>query len=393
MERRYDIDWLRIAAVLLLIPYHTARVFNWQEDFYVKNDPTSRGAQGLIDFVGPWHMSLLFLLAGASSWLAFRHRRAGAYVGERFKRLLVPFIFAVPVLVLPQTWLAYRWHGKGDLCYWEYFPLFFTTAEGDLGGYQGGFSPGPLWFVLFLFAFSLVGLPLFLWLRNGGGRHVVSGFARLCRIPGLIVLLPALVLLLPWLQTDDDFSGQPPIGFFLLVVLGFILLSDERIGGVIDRQWSWLLSLGIAASVAYIFIEPRTGDWPDWIVLYLTVKLLYEIGVWSMILGLLGFGHRHLTASGAVLRYATEAAYPFYIIHQTVIVTIAYFVCRWEWPSAAKFSFIASASLLLTGAVYEIAVRRWKPVRFLFGMKPLKRAAPRVTRPLSTAPATRRRAR
>ena len=143
LERRYDIDWLRIAAVLLLIPFHTARVFNWEEDFYVKNDPTSGVAQRFIDFVGPWHMSLLFLLAGTATWLAFRYRSAGQYAGERFKRLLVPFIFGLVVIVPPQTWLAYRWHGKGDPSYWSYYPDFWTTTtDGGVDGYQGGWTPG-----------------------------------------------------------------------------------------------------------------------------------------------------------------------------------------------------------------------------------------------------------
>ena len=368
--RRNDVDWLRVAAVLLLIPFHTARVFNWEEDFYVKNDPTSVAAQRFIDFVGPWHMSLLFLLAGAASWLAFRHRGAARYAGERFKRLLIPFIFGVLVIVPPQTWLAYRWHGKGDISYWEYFPKFFTTTtDGTLDGYQGGFTPGHMWFVLFLFVFSLVALPVFLWLRNGGGRRLVNGFARAAQVPGLLVLIPVLILLLPWLQTDDDLSGQPPIGFFLLVLLGFVLFADERIGRVIARDWVWLLGLGVAASLAYIWAEPRAGDWGDTLEVYVGVKLLYETGVWCVILGLLGLGHRFLMGSGPLLKYATEAAYPFYILHQTVIVALAYVICAWDWPVAAKFALIAVASLALSVGLYEVVVRRWEPVRFLFGMK------------------------
>jgi hypothetical protein len=116
-----------------------------------------------------------------------------------------------------------------------------------------------MWFVLFLFVFSLVGLPIFLWLRNGGGRRVVTAFARAARAPVLLIAIPVLILLLPWLQTEDDLSGQPPIGFFLLVLLGFVLMADERIGRVIDRHWVWLLVLGVAASVVYIWAEPR--DW------------------------------------------------------------------------------------------------------------------------------------
>ena len=88
------------------------------------------------------------------------------------------------MIVLPQTWLAYRWHGKGDISYWAYFPKFFTTADEGINGYQGGFTPGHLWFILFLFVFSLVALPLFLWLRNRAGRRrALSAFGRLSQIP------------------------------------------------------------------------------------------------------------------------------------------------------------------------------------------------------------------
>jgi fucose 4-O-acetylase-like acetyltransferase len=381
--RRRDLDWLRIAAVLLLIPFHTARVFNWAEDFYIKNDPTDAVAQGFIDFVGPWHMTLLFLLAGAATWLAFRFRGGGQYAGERFKRLLIPFVFGVIVIVPPQTWLAYNTHRGADLSYWEYLPTFFTTAGDDLTGYTGGFTPAHLWFILFLFVFSLVALPLFLWLHNRGGRRVVAWLGRAWRSPVLLILLPVLVLVLPWLITEDGLSGQPPLGFFVVIVLGFLLLGDERIFRTISRHWMWILCLGLAASLAYIWVEPRPGAWRDAVWGFALVKALYETGVWCVILGLLGLFQRFVTAGGPVYRYSTEAAYPFYILHQTVIVAVAYLVVRWDWAPGLKFAAIALASFALTLLVYEVAVRRWGPVRFLFGMKPRKRG---LTEP-ATAPA------
>ena len=373
--RRRDIDWLRIAAVLLLIPFHTARVFNWEEDFYIKNVPTDVPAQRFIDFVGPWHMSLLFLLAGAASWLAFRYRSGGKYAGERFKRLLIPFIFGVLVIVPPQTWLAYNTHHDADLTYWEYLPKFFTTADEGLNGYAGGFTPAHLWFVLFLFAFALVALPLFLWLHNRGGLRVVSFLGRLWQSPVLLILVPVLVLVLPWFVMKDDLSGQPPIGFFVVFVLGFLLLGDERIYRTIARHWVWILCIGVAASLAYIWAEPRAGGFTDGAGGFAAVKALYEAGVWCMILGLLGLAYRFFTAGGPVLSYATEAAYPFYILHQTVIVGVAYFVVQWDWAAGLKFAAIAAASFALSLLIYEVVVRRWGPVRFLFGMKPKKRQA------------------
>jgi glucans biosynthesis protein C len=380
--RRRDIDWLRIVAVLLLIPFHTARVFNWEEDFYIKNVPTDVPSQRFIDFVGPWHMSLLFLLAGLATWLAFRFRSGRQYAGERFKRLLIPFVFGVLVIVPPQTWLAYNTHHGTDLSYWEYLPKFFTTADEGLNGYAGGFTPGHMWFVLFLFVFSLVALPLFVWLYDRGGRRVVSAMGRLWQHPAALILAPALVLVLPWFVTDDDLSGQPPLGFLLLVVLGFLLLGDEGTYRTIAHHWVWILCLGVVVSVAYIWAEPRAGAWGETVAVYAGVKSLYEVGVWCMILGLLGLAQRFFVAAGPVLGYAAEAAYPFYILHQTVIVGVAYFVVQWDWTAGLKFTAITVASFVLSLLLYELAVRRWGPVRFLFGMKPRrKRSAGAAAQP------------
>ena len=85
--------------------------------------------------------------------------------------------------------------------------------------------------------------------------------------------------------------------------------------------------------------------------------------------------HRYADRKGGAYAYATEAAYPFYILHQTVIVGIAYCVVQWDWPSGFKFAAIAIASFTLSLLIYEVAVRRWGPVRFLFGMKPKRRRA------------------
>lgn len=91
-ERRCDIDWLRILAVLLLIPFHTARIFDPFDPFYVKNAERSTAlGYGAIKVLHPWHMPLLFLLAGAATWFAIGFRSGGQYVRERFTRLLVLF--------------------------------------------------------------------------------------------------------------------------------------------------------------------------------------------------------------------------------------------------------------------------------------------------------------
>ena len=96
--RRYDIDWLRIIAVLLLFPFHVARIFNVDEQFYAKSAVLSKGLTYVITYLEPWHMPLFFFLAGASTWFALSHRGGGSYAWERFKRLHQEFNATVQAL-------------------------------------------------------------------------------------------------------------------------------------------------------------------------------------------------------------------------------------------------------------------------------------------------------
>jgi peptidoglycan/LPS O-acetylase OafA/YrhL len=372
--RRYDIDWLRIAAVLLLIPFHTARVFNVGERFYAKNEQLSTALQRFIVFVGPWHMSLLFVLAGAASWFALGYRSGGRYAAERLKRLMAPFLFGLVVIIPPQAYFGMLTNTGADRSWWAQYSYFWTHWENP-DNYVGWWTPGHLWFILFLFVYALLAVGLFVWMRRGGGHRIIGWFAAACRIPGMVIVVPAVLLLAQQaLVPMDDISGQSPVGFFLLFLIGFVMVADERVTAAVDRQWWWALALGVAAMVARAALWPGSEDYPDPSWQDSVVNWLgYQVGLWMVIVGLMGLFHRYAQRKGRAYAYATEAAYPFYILHQTVIVLIAYGVVQWGVGIPLKFTLIAAASFALTVAVYEVAIRRWGFVRPLFGMKPRRR--------------------
>ncbi len=108
-ERRYDLDWLRVLAVLLLIYFHSAAIFYTGDlrEFYIKNDSSSSEMQGFILFVHQWHMPLFFLLSGAATWFALSSRTVGEYVMERFKRL---FIILHQTVVVAIAFYVVRWN-------------------------------------------------------------------------------------------------------------------------------------------------------------------------------------------------------------------------------------------------------------------------------------------
>jgi glucans biosynthesis protein C len=370
VDRRYDLDALRVLAVLLLIPFHSARVFDVFDPFYVKNPQTSDGLSwAVVAFLNPWHMPLLFVLAGTATWLALGHRGPKAYLGERTRRLLIPFLFGILVIVPPQGFLASRFRGSdasvggflGD--YW--------TVEGDLSGYTGSFTPAHLWFIGYLFIFSLVALPL---LARWRGRPL--------RARWLLFAMPLVLLAANELPAPND-GPQNPWYSLALFVAGFLLVADQHAERAVQRHWRPLL-LAAAATMTTVLLVSSAGiddRWGDGWLLPAGFALLEQVNTWIWVLVLLGAGRALLGAPVRGLRYAGEASFPFYVLHQTVIVAVAYVVVAWDLAVWQKFAIVCLAATALTLLLYEVAVRRTNPTRWLFGMRPLRRE-PRPTAPV-----------
>lgn len=357
-RRRHDIDALRVLAVLLLIPFHSARVFDVFDAFYVKNAQTSRGLSwAVIAFLDTWHMPLLFALAGASTWLALRHRSGRGYVKERFLRLMVPFVFGLLVIVPPQGLLAR--HIRGDEVSPGAFLGDYWKFEGDLTGYTGDWTPGHLWFIGSLFLLSLVALPLFLRWRR-----------REMNVRWLVFAMPVLLFVANQFPAPED-GTQSPWYAFTIFVGGFLLMADTGMERIVHRNWRGLAVAGAAtmATVLSISASGVSDGWAEGSPMWVVSELVQEANTWIWVLTLLGAAHAYLNADRPILRYAGEASYPFYILHQTVIVAVAYAVVGWNVGVAPKYAAVMIGSLGLTLALYELCVRRWRPTRFLFGMR------------------------
>jgi glucans biosynthesis protein C len=369
-SRRVDISWLRVLAVLLLFPFHTARVFDVWSQFYVKNDQLSTALTYVIAFMEPWHMPLLFLLAGAASWFALTRRSGGRYAGERVKRLLVPFLFGLLVLIPPQSYLGLLSHSGSAPVYFSWLPSFFRLNPADLDGYfLGGHTWGHLWFIAHLVLYSLLALPVMLFLRGSAGRRVVAVVARAATVPGVILLFA--LALVPAMSVPE-IAGGNPVFYITLFLLGYVVVADGRFEKAIDAHRLPALVLGpIACLIVAYFALTSWPAMPGWAEGALEVYLATFLP-WCFLVALMGYGRRWLRSSNRFLAYADEASYPVYLLHQTVIVMVAFVVVRWQAGVPLKFAAVLVASLLVTTLVYELAVRRVGASRRLFGMKPLR---------------------
>ena len=171
-QRRYDIDWLRVMGVLLLVPFHAAQIFilDPKAIMYIKDTINSIALLRMAGFMHMWHMPMLFIVSGSATYFALGFRTAGQYIRERFLRLFVPLIFGILTYIPLTTYIQH----SNTISLPEAYLGFFQLDFAHLDGINGTFTPAHLWFILYLFVFSLIGLPIFLALRSKRGKIVLK---------------------------------------------------------------------------------------------------------------------------------------------------------------------------------------------------------------------------
>ncbi|UCH59546.1 MAG: acyltransferase family protein [Anaerolineales bacterium] len=383
VQRRYDLDWLRVLVILAIFVFHCTRPFD-MDDWNIKNPTTYLAIDVWKEFAMTWGMPLILLISGASIFFALGKASAGKYFKGLCARLLLPLLVGIFTHVALQIYLENLSKGTFSGSFWQFYPHYFDGMYGFGGNFA--WMGLHLWYLEILFILSVLFLPLFLWLKKTrSGQWVLTSLGNFLALPGMVftLALPAFVLL----RTLDEetwgtqvFGGWSVLICPLFFIAGFVIISNERLQARI-RQMRWLsLGLGIVLTPAYLFLEFQTS-YPAFFPLRGVAKdLLNCLVSWSWLLVVLGFGMQQLNVNTPFLKYANEGVLPFYILHQTAIVTLGYYVLRWAMPDWLKFLILLLGSFAVSIGLYEFLIRRYNPLRFLFGMKlkprlPVSRAA------------------
>jgi len=367
--RLHYIDWLRVLAVLLLFPYHVTRVFN-SEAFYVKAGELSTALDYVLSFISVWHMQLLFLLAGASTYFALRKRSPRQYLGERFTRLGVPFVMGVLLVLIPvQTWYGARFNSGYRDSFWHYLVSgdFLQWNIQNGGDYFGGFGFGHLWFIFVLLLVAVIALPL-LANRGRGGALLQGLSGRLAHPAGW--LLAALLIMLG-AAVPDPTGALEPFYYLVFFVLGYAAVRAPVFMKSAERYRLPALAIGVTFAAWWVLSGSLRDALPDPSLQLTGLNFLGALATWLVIVGLLGYGRRYLNRESAALAYLAEASYPVYLLHQTVIVVAAYYLVSLPAAEPLQWLTLLVVSAAGTFALYEL-VRRFQTARFLFGMRPLQ---------------------
>jgi peptidoglycan/LPS O-acetylase OafA/YrhL len=388
--RRPALDTLRIVIVLGLVFFHAALVFDANDDFYVKNAETTGVTTVLAGLGVVWAMPLLFVVAGIGARHSLGKRGPGRFAVERLLRLGVPLVFATLTIVPVPQWLRLRAEPGYDESYREFLPRFFDVrfAPEDFPFVLEGevFETGHLWFVVLLLTFSLLLAAAVVRLPATARRRAADASARAAGRAG-VVLLPALPLALvgALLGLEEGLAGWSRWAYLLFFLYGFLLATDERYGAALRRHAKVAVVLAVVAFGAGApgFIALDAEVWTGMSPLAVVSRVLFSVSGWCCLVALLGLLDRPRAPGPPRERpplyaYLAAAALPFYVLHQPIVVAVAYLVVPWRAPMIVEYAVIVAVSLTLIFAVYDILVRRTRITRWLFGMRALDPRAERT---------------
>jgi len=372
--RLHCIDWLRVIAILMVFLFHAVHPFDLG-DWHIKNVEQSMALTAVLVLLSLWGMPFFFLMAGAGSWFALQRRSPRQYIDERFKRLLIPFVVGAISLMPVMLYFEWtHWTAKGE---WHISFLEFVTDR------NVGFSPRwfgalgyHLWFLGFLFSFALITLPLFRWLKGQSGQQLIARMASSCERRGgiLLFVLPLLVVQLvlrPFFLDEHDWADFIfQMSFF---ALGFVLFADERFARAIRRDRWLILAVAMAGTVTLlaglVFGDPFTWSETPALPEFYLVWGLATIVAWCWSIFMLFVGMRFLDFTNKWLQYGQEAILPFFVVHQPVIIVIAFFVVQWSAGIPIKMLTVVLGSFVVSVGLYELVIKRIGLLRAVFGMK------------------------
>lgn len=369
-ERQYYIDWLRILLIISVFLFHLGMIFNTWE-WHVKNNILYGGLlRQVMIFLHNWRMPLLFMISGAGTWYALKNISPGRYLLERVRRLLIPLVAGIFILVPVQVYIE-------KIGQYPSLPAFYLHMFDGIYP-QGNFSWHHLWFIAYLFVIAVIISPFLNLLRSSRFMAMVGNMEHIFTRPmGLnLVIIPLLVsqmILRNFFgtETHDLVNDWASIASYLIFFLaGFILLPVKTIAGAMTRFRRLYLAETAVMMTVMLMVQSQVDT-------VRTAEVIYDVAAlamsWTCAVAVTGYGRKYLDHNSSFRKTANEAIYPFYLLHQPALVVTGYIFVNLSIPVFLKVILIFASALTLIVSVYWFLIRPFNLPRILFGMKPLRK--------------------
>jgi hypothetical protein len=372
--RRHDLDWLRLIAIIILLFFHTGMWFNtW--GWHVKNSETSISFNYWMVWLHFWRMPLLLFISGAGTILALGKRTLSEYRRERFKRLFVPLIFGMFVVVPPQIYFE---HILSYSNYWSFYKTVFNFVPYP----DGSFSWHHLWFVLYLLLYSLIAIPWLKFLRSEGSALFRSRASKILSHPMGMLFVPSSLILVTQIFLRPYFPEETHallndwaffVFYFLFFLYGTLCYSIPEIWNSIGINRRYFVGAALGALIPFYIIYGSFYSLVDLPVTKDATETAFDVlGIfvgWFTVIATIALGQHFLNKPHRWLSIVSEGLYPFYILHQTLIIAIGYYICQWEVGIMFKFWSIALLTLLASCLLIFFVIRPVPILRLVFGLK------------------------
>lgn len=363
-ERRYDIDWIRVIVFDILIIYHVGMFFvPW--DYHIKNNEIVDWIKYPMIFINQWRIPILFVVSGMGTRFALSYRTGTEYIKERLTRLFIPLLAGVLLVVPPQVYIERIFQGTVTCSFFKYYPQTFQGLYPE-----GNFSWHHLWFLPYLLSMSIISTPLFLKLRIPDNKIILFFRKLIERSPFNLYLFVIPLFLIEILLEPVFPVTRALIGdwyafafYFVLFIIGFVCISiGNSLWIAFNKMKFYSLITGILCFSGLLWIWFNTNS-------SFLIPILKTVNIWSWIITVFGFSSKYLNRESYLIKYRNQAVYPFYIVHQTVIIFIGYLLMNNSMHYFLKMTIMITGTYAISWFIYAFIICKIQIIKPFFGVK------------------------